>query len=501
MHIAKTQVHITEDQIKQELKQLNRYLPREAWTNEDLVMLAQRGTPAERRMSTRLLIEKNQGMVAQYAHKYRGMLPIEDLMQEGNIGLLRAIQNYDPSKGAKFHTYARYWVQQAIEEAARREEGAVALPAYQRQRLLNIRRAAEKLRKKFDREPTAQEISKETRIPVKVVEQLMRGHRYVEELDESAVYDGRGKREGKDIPIDYSEEELADKELVALLPKLVKRLQPRERQVIIMRFGLPPYDRSYTLQEIADEMSLSNEAVRQIQFRALAKIRKMDEVREIREAQIKVALIKLRTASVDEFIQWRFAKTYKFSRYMGYLGVEDAFEYLLGEDLDKAAFIKKEVSEVRVETSMGPHYEEVKQIIAKLHAWYESINRAHWAEPAAIPKDQWQLHERANVPLQTIIPIVEELSEAVRLTLLDFSREEKLVESRYHPLSNKAKVIIPMTPEKHRDMLYDYLKQLTGILRPLGRVDSIKYIESIIKELDGVQQDKINRYLLSRGRK
>jgi len=305
---------VTEQEIRKGLDGIIEYIPMALWTNEDLVVLAQKGSPQEQRTAIRLLVLKNKEGVYKLAHHYKGKVEFEDLVQEGNIGLLRAIHNYDITRrdNVKFWTYATYWVKQAMREAIQQAD-MINIPEHLNPQIKEVKKVIEKLSQKLGREPTMEEVSKEMGIPREKIEKLLVRFSYHEEFTEETAADwGMGTTRGPEggthavIPqVSSDEEAILIKDLLTHLPRLIKQLSTKEQLVLRMRFGLPPYTREHTLREVALRLNTTPENVRQIQLRAVRKLRQMPEFQEILTAHVRKAITTLRVATVEEFIAWR----------------------------------------------------------------------------------------------------------------------------------------------------------------------------------------------------
>lgn len=243
-------------------------------TAREEAILAQRaraGDPAARQA----MMEANIRLVMSVARRYTcKSLTFEDLVQEGILGLLEAVNKFDPARGNRFSTYATYWIRQAIVRAIEKQDRLIRLPVYGCDAVRKVERAERSLAEKLGRPATPEEVARETSLPVRLVKNIAQYGQDPLSLDvlvgdsEDTVF--ADLVEDGDA-IDPAETALGGMEREALLEQVLG-LEPREQWVIEKRFGL--FDgRIYTLKEIADQLKMSREGVRHVQIRALRKLR------------------------------------------------------------------------------------------------------------------------------------------------------------------------------------------------------------------------------------
>jgi RNA polymerase primary sigma factor len=225
--------------------------------------------------SRRQLAEANSGLVLFIANQFRcGFLDFDDLVQEGQTGLLKAIDKFDGRLGFQFSTYAAYWIKQAISRASSRCERVVRVPCEQVANLSRVRRAKSDLYAKTGREPTVDALAGYLKIPVEQINAILTVSQTavpLENLDDDTE---------ELAPIDFLEQQvfaqpfkkIEQSELKAWIGKAVKILDPRELKVICYHFGISTGN-EMTLQEIGTELHLTRERVRQIQVKALDKMK------------------------------------------------------------------------------------------------------------------------------------------------------------------------------------------------------------------------------------
>jgi len=235
------------------------------------------------RQATNHMIQANLRMVVSVAKGHIGWgVPLPDLIQEGNIGLMQAVQKFDHRRGYKFSTYAIPWIWQAINRAVIDKSRIVRLPGHVVDDLTKLARARKNLAQKLGRQPTEKELASETGLPSKKVESLLKVVSGVP-VSLYAPVGEDGSQLGDfiaDQAIPDPEEEATASLLKAKLSRTLESLTPRERRIIELRFGLGN-EYSRTLAEVGTELGLTKERIRQIEKEALAKLRHPSHSREL----------------------------------------------------------------------------------------------------------------------------------------------------------------------------------------------------------------------------
>jgi RNA polymerase primary sigma factor len=232
------------------------------------------------------LIKSNLRLVVSVAKKYLGRsrgLTFLDLIQEGNTGLIKAVDRFDWRKGFKFSTFATWWIRQAISRALSDQARTIRLPVHVVETLYKLNKARKKLATILDREPTPEELAAETNLPVQKVQRLLK---YVPDTISLETPVGEGESLLKELIPDTSdmtpEKTAALANLREQLKKAIQSLSPKERQVISLRYGLEN-GVMYTLEEIGKIFGITRERVRQIEIKALEKLKDNELIKKIKE--------------------------------------------------------------------------------------------------------------------------------------------------------------------------------------------------------------------------
>ena len=250
-------------------------------TPQDEVKLAKQIKRGNKKAREKM-ITANLRLVVKIAHDFGNYgLPLLDLISEGNIGLMKAVERFDPNKGGKLSTYASWWIKQSIKRALANQSKTIRLPVHLVDKIGKIRRVAAQMAEELGHEPTTEELAEELGLPVAKVAHLKTVAVRPASLDAKISADDDtafGDLVGDDRAEDPFEA-LRDKDLQDEVGDLLNVLDPRERKIISFRFGLDG-GRERTLEEVGHKFGVTRERIRQLQNIALLKMRKALRKRE-----------------------------------------------------------------------------------------------------------------------------------------------------------------------------------------------------------------------------
>lgn len=274
---------ISDDSVRLYLREIGK-IP--LLTSEEELALANRVVAGEKKAKD-MMAEANMRLVVSIAKRYSGRgLDFLDLIQEGNTGLLRAVEKFDPSKGFKFSTYATWWIRQAITRAIADQARVIRIPVHMVETINKLLRTQRRMTQELNREPTIDELAKEMEMEPEKIEYVMKIKQDVNSLDaairddeEDSVLGDFIEDEDTKSPDEAATEQLLKEQVQGILESA---LSERELKIIKMRFGLED-GKNHTLEEVGHEFAVTRERIRQIEAKALAKLRKHKDVKKLYE--------------------------------------------------------------------------------------------------------------------------------------------------------------------------------------------------------------------------
>ena len=284
---------LCEDPVKQYLKEIGKYPLIDAETEKKLayIMRENESTTSEYQNARKKMAESNLRLVVSIAKRYIGRgLDFLEIIQEGNLGLLTAVERFDPDKGFKFSTYATWWIRQAITRGIADKARTIRIPVHRVEKINKYKLFVRNFVNENAREPDLEEIAEGLNWPIEFTREVQKNSVDSISLEQPIGEEEHGEQTVlcdyiEDPDVNVQDDAISTESYAGLIKVVESRLSDRELMVLSRRLALPPYNREETLEEIGQDLGVTRERIRQIEAKALKKLKNNREIKAYKEGE------------------------------------------------------------------------------------------------------------------------------------------------------------------------------------------------------------------------